>query len=47
MGVYVYIEGYAQTNFGRGAAISLLMLVMVAAMSVFYVRTMVRMKDVQ
>jgi len=47
MGVYVYIEGYAQTNFGRGAAISLLMLVMVAAMSVFYVRRMVRMKDVQ
>jgi len=47
MGVYVYIEGYAQTNFGRGAAISLLMVVMVAAMSVFYVRRMVRMKDVQ
>jgi N,N'-diacetylchitobiose transport system permease protein len=46
MGVYVYIEGYAQTNFGRGAAISLLMLLMVAAMSIFYVRTMVRTKDV-
>jgi N,N'-diacetylchitobiose transport system permease protein len=46
MGVYVYIEGYAQTNFGRGAAISLLMLLIVAAMSVFYVRRMVRMKDV-
>ena len=26
MGVYVYIEGYAHSNFGRGAAISLLML---------------------
>jgi N,N'-diacetylchitobiose transport system permease protein len=46
MGVYVYIEGYAQTNFGRGAAISLLMLLLVACMSIFYVRTMVRMKDV-
>ena len=34
MGVYVYIEGYAHSNFGRGAAISMLMLVMVAAMSV-------------
>ena len=26
MGVYVYIEGYAHSDFGRGAAISLLML---------------------
>ena len=26
MGVYVYIEGYAHSNYGRGAAISLLML---------------------
>ena len=42
MGVYVFIEGYAKSNFGRGAAISLLMLVMVAAMSIFYVRQMVR-----
>jgi N,N'-diacetylchitobiose transport system permease protein len=46
MGVYVYIEGYAQSDFGRGAAISLLMLVMVAAMSVYYVRKMVRAEDV-
>ena len=46
MGVYVYVEGYGQTNFGRGAAISLLMLLIVAALSVSYVRTMVRMKDV-
>ena len=45
MGVYVYIEGYAHSNFGRGAAISLLMLVMVAAMSIPYVRRMVRMGD--
>jgi ABC-type sugar transport system permease subunit len=34
-----------KTDFGRGAAISLLMLLMVAAMSVFYVRKMVRMGD--
>ena len=38
MGVYVFIEGYAHSDFGRGAAISLLMLLMVAAMSVVYVR---------
>jgi N,N'-diacetylchitobiose transport system permease protein len=42
MGVYVFIEGYSHSDFGRGAAISLLMVVMVAAMSVFYVRRMVR-----
>jgi N,N'-diacetylchitobiose transport system permease protein len=47
MGVYVYIEGYAKSDFGRGAAISVLMLLMVAAMSVFYIRKMVRMGDVR
>lgn len=45
MGVYVYIEGYAHSDFGRGAAISLLMLVIVAALSVVYVRRMVRLED--
>ena len=47
MGVYVFIEGYARSDFGRGAAISLLMLLIVAAMSVFYIRQMVRMEDVR
>src|SRR5687768_10747179 len=47
MGVYVFIEGYAHSDFGRGAAISLLMLVMVAALSVFYVRRMVKMGEVR
>ena len=42
MGVYVYIAGYSFSDFGRGAAISALMLLMVAAMSVFYVRRMVK-----
>ena len=46
MGVYVFLEGYAQSDFGRGAAISLHMLLMVAAMSVVYVRRMVRTEDV-
>jgi ABC-type sugar transport system permease subunit len=46
MGVYVYIEGYAHSEFGRGAAISILMLLIVAVLSVSYVRRMVRMEDV-
>ncbi len=45
MGVYVFIEGYAHSDFGRGAAISLLMLLIVAALSLFYVARMVRMED--
>jgi N,N'-diacetylchitobiose transport system permease protein len=47
MGVYVFIEGYAKHDFGRGAAISLLMLLMVAGLSVSYVRQMVRAGDVE
>ena len=43
MGVYLYEEGYVKTDFGRGAAISILMLLIVALLSVFYVRRMVRM----
>jgi N,N'-diacetylchitobiose transport system permease protein len=46
MGVYVFIVGYAHSDFGRGAAISILMLFMVAALSVAYVRKMVQMGDV-
>jgi N,N'-diacetylchitobiose transport system permease protein len=46
MGVYLFEEGYLKTDFGRGAAISLVMLVIVALMSVFYVRRMVKMGDV-
>jgi len=47
MGVYLYIEAYANSDFGRGAAISLLMLLTVAGMSVFYVRQMLRIGDVR
>jgi N,N'-diacetylchitobiose transport system permease protein len=47
MGVYVFIQGYAHSDFGRGAAISLLMLLMVALLSVVYVRQMVRAEDVR
>jgi N,N'-diacetylchitobiose transport system permease protein len=46
MGIYLFEEGYIKSDFGRGAAISLLMLVMVAAMSVVYVRRMLRSAEV-
>jgi N,N'-diacetylchitobiose transport system permease protein len=45
MAVYLFEEGYAKSDYGRGAAISILMLLMVAAMSFFYVRKMVRFGD--
>jgi N,N'-diacetylchitobiose transport system permease protein len=45
MGIYLFEEGYLKADYGRGAAISLLMLVMVAAMSVVYVRRMVKIGD--
>ena len=47
MGVYVFVEAFGQSNFGRGAAISLLMLLIVAILSVFYVRRMVKMGEVR
>jgi N,N'-diacetylchitobiose transport system permease protein len=47
MSTYLFEEGYFKTDYGRGAAISLLMLVMVAALSVVYVRKMVRIGDAQ
>jgi N,N'-diacetylchitobiose transport system permease protein len=46
MSVYLFEEGYFKSDFGRGAAISLLMLVIVAVLSVFYVRKMVKMGNV-
>ena len=45
MGIYLFEEGYLKTDFGRGAAISILMLLIVAVLSVFYVRKMVRMGE--
>ncbi len=47
MGIYLFEEGYVKSDFGRGAAISILMLVMVAAMSVVYVRRMVKVGEVE
>jgi N,N'-diacetylchitobiose transport system permease protein len=45
MGIYLFEEGYVKTDFGRGAAISILMLGIVAAMSVVYVRRMLRVGE--
>jgi N,N'-diacetylchitobiose transport system permease protein len=42
MSVYLFEEGYFKTDYGRGAAISLLMLAIVAVLSVVYVRRMVK-----
>ncbi len=47
MGIYLFEEGYLKADYGRGAAISLLMLVIVAAMSVVYVRRMVKIGDTE
>ena len=45
MSTYLYIEGYTKTEFGTGAAISILMLGIVAALSVVYVRRMLRVGE--
>jgi N,N'-diacetylchitobiose transport system permease protein len=45
MGIYVYEKGYAGTDFGVGAAISILMLLIVAALSVVYVRRMLKIGE--
>jgi N,N'-diacetylchitobiose transport system permease protein len=45
MATYLYQEGYAKNDYGRGAAISILMILIVALLSVFYVRRMVRMEE--
>jgi N,N'-diacetylchitobiose transport system permease protein len=46
-GIYLYQEGYATSDYGRGAAISVVMLLIVAILSIFYVRKMVRMDSVE
>ncbi|MFL5954538.1 MAG: carbohydrate ABC transporter permease [Gaiellaceae bacterium] len=47
MSIYLFEEGYFKSDFGRGAAISMLMLLIVAALSVVYVRRMVRIGDAE
>ena len=45
MSIYLFEEGYFKSDFGRGAAISILMLAVVAVLSVAYVRKMVRIGE--
>jgi N,N'-diacetylchitobiose transport system permease protein len=47
MSTYLFQEGLFKNDYGRGAAISLLMLLIVAVLSVVYVRKMVRMGDAE
>jgi N,N'-diacetylchitobiose transport system permease protein len=47
MSIYLFEEGYFKSDFGRGAAISILMLLIVAVLSVFYVRRMVKIGTAQ
>jgi len=47
MGVYVYLKGYGDHDFGRGAAISMLMILMVAILSVPYIRQMTKGDNVR
>jgi N,N'-diacetylchitobiose transport system permease protein len=47
MGVYLFEEGYLKSDYGRGAAISILMLVIVLSMSIVYVRRMVRIGEAE
>jgi len=42
MSIYLFEEGYFKSDYGRGAAISLLMVLMVGLLSIVYVRKMVR-----
>jgi N,N'-diacetylchitobiose transport system permease protein len=42
MSIYLFEEGYFKSDYGRGAAISLLMVAIVAVLSIVYVRRMVR-----
>jgi N,N'-diacetylchitobiose transport system permease protein len=42
MSIYLFEEGYFKSDYGRGAAISLLMLAIVGVLSIFYIRRMVR-----
>ena len=46
MAIYLFEEGYFKNDYGRGAAISILMLAMVATLSVVLVRKMVQAGDV-
>jgi N,N'-diacetylchitobiose transport system permease protein len=47
MSIYLFQEGFQKADYGTGSAISIVMLVIVALLSFFYVRKMVRVGEVQ
>jgi N,N'-diacetylchitobiose transport system permease protein len=47
MGVYAYSTAFRQGNFGLGAAISIVMVAILLVVTVFYVRTMIRLGDTE
>jgi N,N'-diacetylchitobiose transport system permease protein len=46
MSIYLFVEGFQKADYGKGSAISLVMLAIVALLSFFYVRKMVRVGEV-
>jgi N,N'-diacetylchitobiose transport system permease protein len=46
MSTYLFQEGFQKADYGKGSAISIVMLVVVAVLSFFYVRKMVRVGEV-
>jgi N,N'-diacetylchitobiose transport system permease protein len=47
MSIYLFQEGFQKADYGQGSAISIVMLVIVALLSFFYVRKMVRVGEVE
>jgi N,N'-diacetylchitobiose transport system permease protein len=47
MSIYLFQEGFQKADYGKGSAISIVMLVIVATLSFFYVRKMVRVGEVE
>ena len=47
MSIYLFQEGFQKADYGKGSAISIVMLVIVALLSFFYVRKMVRVGEVE
>jgi N,N'-diacetylchitobiose transport system permease protein len=46
MSLYLFTEGFQKADYGRGSAISILWLVVVVALSFFYVRKMTRVGEI-
>jgi N,N'-diacetylchitobiose transport system permease protein len=47
MSIYLFQEGFQKADYGKGSAISIVMLAIVALLSFFYVRKMVRVGEVE